>query len=58
MSPFDLVEAQLAVHAVSPCVVCNGDFTCFFYLPTIVLVCPGYVRKLPTPGAGAMTVSC
>ena len=45
--------AQLEVYAVSGCSVLNGDFTFCVSVCQLVLVCPGYDRKLRTLSAGA-----
>ena len=42
-------QAHLEVYAVSLCVVCNFCVS----VCQLVLVCPGYDCKLPTPSAGA-----
>ena len=47
------VWAQLEVYAVTHCVVCNGDFTCFVSVRQLVLVCPVYDCELHTLSAGA-----
>ena len=46
---------QLDMYAVPRCVVCNSDFTYFFCVSVcqLVLMCPEYNRKQPTPTAGA-----
>ena len=48
-----MVRAQLEVHAVSRCALCNGGFTLCVSVCELALVGPGYDRKFPTLGAGA-----
>ena len=43
-------KAQLEVHVVSCCAVCNVDFTVCVSVCQLVLVCTGYDLKLPTRG--------
>ena len=46
------------MYAVSRCVVLNGYFICCVSVCQLVLVCPGYDLKLPTPGVGANGLCC
>ena len=41
------------MYAVSRCAVFNGDFISCVSVCQLVLVCPGYDLKLPTPSVGA-----
>ena len=51
--------AQLEMHAVSRCVVSNGDFICCVSACQLALqVCPGYDLKLSTPSVGANDLCC
>ena len=50
--------AQLEVYALSLFVVFNGDFICCVSVFQLVLVCPGYDLKLPTPSGGANDLCC
>ena len=47
------LEVYCWLVLMSRCVVCNGDFTVSVFICQLVLVCPGYDRKLPTLSAGA-----